>query len=108
MLVDLSGKVVHRGLLSALISSGCSLFPLSNSPADFRGVIMGRKHMDHRKMARRTRTPSLFQQIDFPDSRRHPVSILTVFSKKDLGITAYLTVGKFQVLDAGGILPSVG
>lgn len=54
MLVDLSGKVVHRGFLSAPISSGCSLLPLSNSPADFRGVIMGRKHMDQRKMARRT------------------------------------------------------
>lgn len=35
MLVDLSGKAVHRELLLALISSGCRLLLLSNSLVDF-------------------------------------------------------------------------
>jgi len=39
MLVDLSGKVVHRGLLLALISSGCRLLPSSDSPADFTSLL---------------------------------------------------------------------
>ena len=36
------------------------------------------------------------------------MSIPTFLSKKDLGTTPHLTVGEVQVLDAGGILHSVG
>lgn len=109
MLVDLSGKVVHREFLSALISSGSSPWPLSNFPAAFT-CDYEEEQRGPEEESQDDPAPQFLCLLTnpLPASCHHPMSPPTFPLKKDLGTEPHLVAGEVQVLDVGGILHSGG
>ena len=109
MLVDLSGKLVHRGFLSAHIPSGSSRSPLSISPADFTCDYEEEPHGPEKQSQDGRAPQSLpFPTNPFPFLCHHHMSFPTFPSKMDLGTTPHLSVGEVQVLGVGSIRHRVG
>lgn len=105
MLVDLSGMVVHRGFLFALISSCSSPLPLATCPVDF-SYNYGKQPHGPEKESQDYLYPKSLSFLTNPLPCHHPMSPPIFLSKKTLWTKLYLIV-RVQVIDVAGILHRV-